>query len=154
MIFALYCAKWFLLVSVIVSLDAVSKRCNVWFFNVLNPLLESCKIHSDSNCLCVCFCLSPPNPYPPSFKDPHSRDPHTRLGWSVARDWSSNPHHPCKNSSIAIRGLERREWGGAGGGNGGREDSLASQPAWSTWKLQVLQKTLPSVKLSRIEGDT
>jgi hypothetical protein len=32
----------------------------------------------------VCFCLSPPNPDPPSFKDLHPRDPHTWLGWSVA----------------------------------------------------------------------
>jgi hypothetical protein len=33
-IFEPYCAKCFLLVFVIVSLDTVSKRCNVWFFNV------------------------------------------------------------------------------------------------------------------------
>jgi hypothetical protein len=32
MIFVLYSAQWFWLVSVIVSLDIVSKRCNVWFF--------------------------------------------------------------------------------------------------------------------------
>jgi hypothetical protein len=54
------------------------------FFNVWNSLLESCKIHSDSNCLCVCFCVSLLNLYPPSFKEPYSRDPHTWLGWSVA----------------------------------------------------------------------
>lgn len=37
-----------------------------------------------SNCLCVRFCLSPSNPYPPKFEDTHSRDPKTWLGWSMA----------------------------------------------------------------------
>ena len=45
----------------------------IQLFRAVTPvslLIESCRIHSDSNCLCVCFCLSPPNPYPPDFENP------------------------------------------------------------------------------------
>jgi hypothetical protein len=62
-----------------------SNGCNI-FFNVWKPLFKSCKIHSDSNCFCVSFCLKLPNPYPPDFKDPHCRDSHIWLGWSVAQN--------------------------------------------------------------------
>ena len=59
MIFVLYCAKWFLLVFVIVSLDIVSKRCNVCFLMYEIPCLRAAKytqIQTASVFVSVCYC--------------------------------------------------------------------------------------------------